>query len=360
MSEDDNLRAPRRARLSVTSKKIAQLAGVSQPTVSRVINAHPRVREETRQRVLGVIDSLGYAPNITARSLVTRRSYTIGLVVSNIVNPFYPEFIDAVNLIAAENGLSVLLCNPPQGHAREQAELRALVEQQVGGIIITSVMRHSPHVVELLHRGYPIVLVNRYLADVKSDAVLIDNYAGAALAVNHLLRLGHRRIAYVRGIFDTTTNWDRERGYRDTLSRAGISVDEALVLPGDYAWAGAYQAGVRFLALNQRPTAALCADDLTAFGFMDALYDANLAVPQDCAVIGFDDVRTASYRTIALTTVRQPVRAMAAQAMRLLLERMGDDGLREPRQIVFPAELIVRRTCGANGRLSLADMPTAG
>lgn len=332
----------------VSSTTIAKIAGVSQSTVSRVLNNNPNVSERTRQRVMEVIRELGYTPNTLARSLVTRKGTTIGLVVSNISNQFYPEFVDAIGELLGQYGMSMILCNTQQMPERQRDCIQVLLQQRVAGIVLMSTVMHAPYVEELINSGFPIVLVNRYLDDFKCDMVVIDNVAGAMAAVNHLLRLGHRRIAYIRGRTDTTTNRDRERGYLNALEKAGLPVDPELMLPGDYTWAAAYQAGVKFLAIQDRPTAALCADDETAFGFIDALYDAGLAVPRDCAVIGFDDVSAAAYRTIGLTTVRQPIRSMAEQAMRLLMERVVGSFRGEPRQVTFPAELVIRRTCGAN------------
>jgi LacI family transcriptional regulator len=334
----------------MNSTEIARLAGVSQSTVSRVLNGNPRVSAKTRDRVLAVIAEQHYVPNVLARSLVTQRSHAIGLVVSNITNQFYPELIDAVCNIAMRHDFNVILCNTRQDPARQREYLRLLIEQRVAGILVTSTMMESPYVAELVQQRYPIVLVNRHLAEVESDAVLIDNEAGARKAVNHLIGLGHTRIAYVGGLKGTTTNRDRERGYRSALTEAKLPVQSDYELPGDYTIASAKSAAHRFVELGDRPTAALCADDGMALGFIDGLYDAELAVPSDCAVIGFDDVGVASHRLIGLTTIRQPVAVMAEEAMTLLLSRMGGNGPAEPRRVVLDADLVIRRSCGQNPR----------
>lgn len=332
----------------MNSVEIARLAGVSQSTVSRVLNGSARVSEETRQRVLAVIAEQHYVPNVLARSLVTQRSNAIGLVVSNITNQFYPELIDAVCNIAMRHDFNVILCNTRQDPMRQREYLRLLIEQRVAGIVLTSTMMESPYVAELVQQHYPIVLVNRHLAAIESDAVLIDNEVGARKAVNHLIGLGHTRIAYVGGLKGTTTNRDRERGYRAALRDAGLPIHPAYELPGDYTVASAVSAARRFIDLNERPTAALCADDGMALGFIDGLYDASLSVPSDCAVIGFDDVGVASHRLIGLTTVRQPVVQMAEEAMTLLLARLGGSAPAEPRRVVLDADLVIRRSCGQN------------
>lgn len=336
----------------LNSRKIGRLAGVSQSTVSRVLSGHPHVAEKTRQRVLDVIATHRFVPNTLARSLVTRKSRSIGLVVSNITNHFYPELIEAVCTIAAEKSLSVILCNTQQDPALQRDSLRLLIEQRVAGILMTSVVSTAPFASELVRDRFPLVLINRRLADVHSDAVIVDNHRGAILAVNHFLELGHRRIAFVGGLRTTTTSQDRERGYHDAHAHASIPLDPTLTFDGDYSWAGGRRAADWFAAQQDRPTAALCADDTTALGFVDGLASRGIRVPDDCAVIGFDDIREAAYQSISLTTIRQPVVQMAGLSMDLLERRLEGD-LSPPQLTVLPAELIVRRSSGgrrlANG-----------
>jgi LacI family transcriptional regulator len=315
--------------------------------VSRVLSGHPHVAEGTRARVLAIIEQTGYLPNMLARGLVTRRTRTIGLIVSNITNQFYPELIEAVSVIAADQGQSIVLGNTQQIPERQRDYLRLLIERRVDGIILTSTMLDAPYVDELIGRRYPIVLVNRVTAANGGDSVTIDNEAGARAAIAHLLALGHRRIAYLRGLPGTSTNRDRERGYTAALQSAGIPVDPELLLPGDYTPETARALAQGVASRTNRPTAVLCADDGSAFGFLDGLADAGLRVPEDCAVVGFDDVREAAYRAIGLTSIRQPVKLMAAHATERLFDRIAGGGTAEPRHVVLPAELIVRRSCGA-------------
>ncbi|MCM8750117.1 LacI family transcriptional regulator [Thermomicrobiaceae bacterium CFH 74404] len=331
----------------MNSRVIAQLAGVSQATVSRVLNNRTNVSPQTRERVLQVIEALNYTPNVLARSLATRKTNTIGLVVANIKNPFFAEIVESITNIAASQGMNIILCSTSQDHRLQRQHVRMLIEHRVQGIIMTSVMLDDSYIRTLVPNGFPVVLVNRYLPGVPADSVVIDNYSGAYEATRHFIRLGHATVGYVRGVRNTSTNRDRERGYREALNQAGIPVRRGWIFDGHYSWQGGYNAGLRFLRLRHRPTAMLCADDLTAIGFIDALYDRGLRVPDAVAVIGFDDVQEASYRPIGLTTVRQPVTAMAEAAMRLLLDRIGGY-CGDPRQIVLPAELVIRKSCGAN------------
>lgn len=332
---------------AVSSRKIAELAGVSQATVSRVFAGNDRVAPEIRERVLAVAREAGYVPNLVARSLVTNRSASIGLVVSNITNPFYPELIEEICSIASKHGLGVILCNTQQDRQRQREALSLLQQHRVDGLIVTSVMVDSPYVKELIGNGMPIVLVNRYLPGTACDMVLIDNQEGAATAVRHLAGLGHRHIAYVQGVRDTTTNRDRQRGYTAALQALELDRSRSYIIPGDFTAASTARAVETLLKLNPRPTAVLCADDETALGVIDHLLIRGLRVPGDMAVIGFDDIRIAGNAAIALTTIRQPVATMAQLAMTMLLERIENNDVARPRRIVLPAELVVRRTCGA-------------
>lgn len=353
--------SPRRTRRppSINSRELARLAGVSQSTVSRVLADNPRVAPATRDRVLSIANDAGYVPNLMARGLVTNRSGAIGLVVSNITNPYYPELIEAVCAIAAHHQLSVILCNTQQDPERQREALDLLHQHRVDGLIVTSVMMRAPYIMKLVTSNLPVVFVNRYLPGCRCDVVIIDNKAGAALAVEHLAALGHRRIAYVAGVRDTTTNRDRQRGYDATRQSLGLDRRRSLAVAGDFTAAGAAQAVERLLQLDPVPTGVICADDETALGVLDQLSVRGLKVPGDMAVIGFDDIRLAGHGAISLTTVRQPVATMAQHAMALLLERMRNPSAHVPRRVVLPAELVVRRSCGGGGgaRVDVTPQP---
>lgn len=345
---NDEQRSPRRSgRLpAVNSREIAKLAGVSQSTVSRVLAGNPHVSPATRDRVLAVADRVGYVPNMMARGLVTNRSGALGLVVSNITNPYYPELIEAICGIATHHGLSVILCNTQQDPERQREALTLLRQHRVDGLIVTSVMMRAPEIAKLVTSNLPVVFVNRYLPGCPSDVVVIDNKAGAALAVEHLAAQGHRRIAYMAGVRTTTTNRDRQRGYQAALRSLGLEHQRSLTVAGDFTAAGAARAVERLLRLEPVPTAVICADDETALGVLDHLALRGLQVPDDMAVIGFDDIRLARHGAISLTTIRQPVALMADHAMTLLLDRISNPNIRPPRRVVLPAELVVRRSCG--------------
>lgn len=331
----------------VSSRDVARAAGVSQATVSRVINHNPAVSAAVRERVLASMRQLGYAPNANARALITGRTNLLGLMVSNITNPFYPEVVQAVAAAALRHGYNLILCNAEE-EPRLQAEyLRLLMEQRVDGIIISSLLTSSRAFVEpLAALQQPIVLINRVIDGIDVDTVVIDNAAGGRLATEHLVDLGHRDIAYIGGRADTSTNRDRFRGYRAALMRHGIALDQGLVTMGDYSRSSGYQAMNALLRSGRRPAAAVCADDTLAFGCLDAMSDAGLGSPEDLAIIGFDDSPLASMRRIGLSSIQAPMEEMGEIAVSLLLSRISGARTGRPKRVVFPAQLAHRSTCG--------------
>lgn len=336
------------SRIGTNSRTIAKLAGVSQATVSRVLNNHPNVRDSTRQRVLEAIDELQYIPNMLARNLVTQRTTTIGLLVSNVTNPFYPEVFEAVHRVASSHEMNLMLCNTDQHSEKQEAYLRILLENRVAGIVVTSAMLDSPFARKLAERGFPIVFVNRYMTGRPGDSVCIDNFKAGFSATNHLKTIGHTSIGYLGGTPGTSTNTERERGYLASMSESRLQPRSLSSVDSNFTWEWGYRSAHQYLHASDPVTAMICADDLTALGFMDGLYDAGRRVPKDCAVVGFDNARTSRHRMIGLTTIHQPVEEMAITAMEMLLSRISGEYSGEGRHEVLPAELMVRATCGAN------------
>lgn len=333
--------------MAVSSKEIAAHAGVSQATVSRVINNKPNVREETRRRVLAVIEELGYVPNAEARSLVTQRTTKIGLIVSDIINPFYPELVESVEEFARDSGYAILLCNTQRDPSKDQIYARFLIEQRVAGVLFTSITPQSNAPMQFLKAKIPFVFTNRYLRDIPVPSVLTDNVGGAYKMTEYLLELGHSRIAFIRGLLNTTTSQDRELGYRRCLTDNGLEVDETLLEQGDYTRRAAHEATVRLLQLPSPPTAIFCANDYMAFGALDAAYDFGLRVPDKVSIVGFDNIELSSLKAISLTTVEQPIVEMARRAMEILLNLIENEvPPQEPWVEVYEPKLIVRRTSG--------------
>lgn len=342
-----------------TSSEVAREAGVSQATVSRVLNDDPRVAPETRARVLEAIERLNYTPNAIARGLVTSKTGLIGVVVSDIMNPFYPEFLEAITDTLGDHGLRTVLYN-----ARNQGEdvyTRVLLEQRVDGIIFTSALRHSPMVHKLTERGFPLVLTNRYAEDVDCDIAIGDNLGGGRLAGERLLELGHRRIAVMAGDPETSTSHERLEGFKAALADAGVELDEELVRLCEFSSARTQEETQAVLTLDDPPTAIFCLNDLMAFGAVNGVRAAGLSIPEDVSVIGFDDIWMAGWQAFRLTTVHQPLAEMARSSVDLLIRRLEEPD-RPVRKLVFGTHLVERATTGPAPATTTSDgaAPSAG
>jgi LacI family transcriptional regulator len=331
-----------------SSWDIAREAGVSQSTVSRVLNNSPRISEATSQRVKEAMARLGYAPNAAARTLTTGRSNLIGLVVSNITNPFYPEVIEAIVATAAQEEYNVVLCNAQENWELQSAHLELLIEHQVDGAILTSSLLDSElRLAKMALDRIPLVMVNRTVNGLSVDSVHLDNTEAGRIVARHLAKLGHRCFGFVGGRQETSTDTQRLGGFRQALTELGLELPPEHVVHGAFTYESGYASARHFIALSDRPSALFCANDVIALGVMDAVYDAGLRIPQDVAIVGVDDVAAASLRPLGLTTVRQPAAEMGRRAVQLLLERLRDGRQGEPLEIVLRPKLIVRRTCGA-------------
>lgn len=324
-----------------TSVDIARVAGTSQATVSRALNGG-RVAAATRERILAISRELGYTPNATARAMVTSRTGLVGVVVSDITNPFYPEFLEEIAACLGAGRQHMLLQNAAGADEADAVDL--LLQQRVDGIVFTAAVEGSGAVAGLVERRFPVVLANR-VTDAGCDTVEGDNAAGAAAVVDHLADLGHRRIAVLAGTPGASTSAQRLDGFRRRLAERGLPMHPELVVPTDFHYDDAFRAATALLTGPEPPTAIVGHNDLLAFAALNAAAALGVAVPERLSVVGFDDVRQASWPTLGLTTVRQPLAGMAARSVELLNERIADPAL-APRHEVLPAELIVRSTTG--------------
>lgn len=316
-----------------TSVDIARAAGTSQATVSRALNGG-RVAAATRDRILAISRELGYTPNAAARSMVTSRTGLVGVVVSDLTNPFYPEFLEEIAAALAARGQHMLLQNA--------GSVELLLQQRVDGIVFTAAVEGSAEVADLAARRFPMVLANR-VVDAGCDSVEGDHPAGAAAVVDHLAGLGHRRIAVLAGLPGASTSARRLDGIGRRLAERGLPPPDVRETGFDYD--RAVDAATDLLTAAEPPTAIVGLNDQVAFAALNAAAALGVAVPGELSVAGFDDVRQAAWPTLGLTTVRQPQAAMAARSVALLNERIDDPGL-PPRHEVLPADLIVRRTTG--------------
>lgn len=331
----------------VTLIDVAKDAGVSRATASLVLRGSPLVADETRQKVLASMRKLGYVYNRAAASLRTQRSQTIGLIVTDITNPFFAQMTVGSEAHLDQASYGILLSNTSERLGKQARLLETMHEYGVDGVLLCPAMGTPPETVERLRRWrLPFVLVARYLSDVDVDYVGADNVSGAQMAVEHLIALGHRRIAFVGGPSDASARRDRLRGYHSALRRHNLPVDDALSIPSPVTRDGGHRAALRLLDQTDPPAAALCYNDVVAFGVMLGLQAKGKIPGQDFAVVGSDDIDEAALWSPALTTVSTAPHRIGVEAAQLLLERIEHPN-GAPRQVILAPRLIVRQSCGA-------------
>ncbi|WP_327358956.1 LacI family DNA-binding transcriptional regulator [Streptomyces sp. NBC_01304] len=326
-------------------KDVARHAGVSVGTVSNVINRPETVAEETRLRVQAVIDRLGYVRSESARQLRAGRSRIISLLVLDMGNPFFVDVARGAERAAREAGLGVMVCNSDQSPAEEADYLSLFAEQRVRGVLLTPADATGRNIDAFRRHHIPFVLVDRVAEGATECSVSVDDVAGGALAVRHLVETGHRSLAYVSGPPHLNQVRDRREGALAALRQAGLPAEALRELPTERLdVAAGRDAGARLLGLAERPTAVFCANDLLALGVLQALYAAGVKVPQDMAIVGYDDIEFAAAAVVPLTSVRQPAATMGALAAELLLEEISAEapGAHEHRRVVLRPELVVR------------------
>lgn len=324
-------------------RDVAVRAGVSITTVSHVINESRPVSQELRLRVLAATRELDYQPNLLARGLRCGQTHTLGVIVPDSANPFFAEVARGIEDTVFKHGYNIILCNSDGDLDKELLYANVLSLKQVDGILFVAVGVSTEHILALEGQSIPVVVVDREVPHAAVDLVLTDNARGGWLATRHLLDLGHRRIACVAGPSDVAPSAERLTGYRRALGDDAIPVDEALILRGDFQYESGYQAARHLLSMDSSPTAIFASNDLMAIGAISAAVEVGQHVPADLSVVGFDDVRLASFANPALTTVAQPKYEMGVVAATMLLERMRDPGM-PPRRRVLDTELIVRRS----------------
>jgi LacI family transcriptional regulator len=323
-----------------TSHDVARRAGVSQPTVSRALRDDPSVSAETRRAVRAAADELGYVISARGRSLSTRTTNQIGIVVSDQGNPFYLQVLDTFHAALARVDRRMLVL---AHDGDDQTLLSRLLDGSVDGAILTTTVLTSTIPAALVRRGFPFALLNRTVDDAPCDVCVVDNVAGARLAAEALVRLGHTEIAALLGPATTSTGRDREAGFRAVLDEAAITLPDTRVRSGPFDYAYGH-AGVQEL-LASRPTAIFAANDVIALGAFNALRAAGVRIPDDLTLIGFDDIAVAAWEVFELTTVRQDIDRMVQAAADMVLERIDGPG-RPPEQVVLEPTLVERATHG--------------
>lgn len=338
-------------------KEVARHAGVSVGTVSNVLNRPELVAPETRQRVLNAIEALGFVRNDAARHLRTGRSNTVGLVVLDVANPFFTDVARGADSMVDEMGSTLILCDSAENAEREARHLAMLEEQRVQGVLITPVDSATPHIGRLIAHGIPVVLVDR-AGRAHQCSVAVNDELGGRAAVDHLVERGHRTIAFVGGPFSIKQVADRHRGAQGAIADVADAHLE-IIETQSLKVSDGQEAGRRLLEVPpaRRPTAVFCANDLLALGVLQEAVQHALRVPDDLAIVGYDDIGFAAAAAVPLSSVRQPREQLGRTAAQLLADEVNDPERHTHRQVVYEPELVVRASSAARREPDTAPGP---
>jgi len=327
----------------VTISDVAKLANVSTATVSRVLSNSGNVKKETTEKVLEAIQKLNYQPNVLARQLRKLETKTVLVVVPDITNTFFSKILRGIERVAIENDYEVLLGDTGNDVERERGYLDILRQKKADGMILLTARLES-HLLEEIAGEFPVVLACEYLEGSTIPTVSIDNISSARKATEYLINLGHRRIGFISGPLNVILSRDRLKGFRQAMAQHNIPIESFLVQEGDFSFESGYNMMMKFLALDQPPTAVFAANDEMAIGAIKAIKSKGLHVPDDISVVGFDDIKFASIYEPALTTISQPMFEIGKKAMELLIKLINKDQL-EKNQYILEDQLVIRETC---------------
>jgi LacI family repressor for deo operon, udp, cdd, tsx, nupC, and nupG len=325
-----------------TIQDVALAAGVSAATVSRVINDSPRVSERTRGIVVEAIKRLDYKPNLLGRNLRRSETKLVLVLLPSIANPFYSRIVKGIEDVGHKNGYNVMLCNTNSDVTRERIYLELLKNRLADGVIIMAPEMGENELSEI-GLTYPVVQCCEYKEGARVSHVSVDNLAAANKAVKHLISQGHKRIGIISCANSFVSTIKREEGYRKALQDAGLHMDEELVKRGDYSFKSGVRAASQLLALKERPTAIFAISDIMAIGAIRAAGENGLLVPQNVAIVGFDNIEFASMINPMLTTISQPKYDIGCTTMELLLSQIRGE-LKEPKDVFLENELIMRES----------------
>lgn len=329
-----------------TIRDVANRAGVSKMTVSRVINNSGYISQGTRERVQAAIAEIGYVPNTLARGLRFKQTKTLALVIADITNPFFTTLARGVQDTAGEQSFNVIFCNTDESERKQADQLITLVQKRVDGVLLVPARSSAEPVSFLSDQGIPVVVVDRRVPDCLADSVRCDSVAGARELTRLLLDLGHRQIAALSGPESVSTALDRVTGCRQAFTEAGLECSLLLACHDEYTQAGGYRMAQRALSHSPRPTALFAGNNFIAFGAYRAIRDAGLRVPEDVALVAFDDLPPSFTVDPFLTVVAQPAYEMGQRATQILLDRLLSQRDTPCQEIILPYKVIVRRSSG--------------
>lgn len=327
-------------------KEVAEKAGVSIATVSRVINNSPNVNPQTRIKIEKLIKELKYTPNRVAKRLRNRNtsSNLLGVLIPDIQNPFYVDVLRGIEDVAYNNKYLLIMCNFAQDETKEKLYLDILQSESIDGLIAAPTHEHDPEVSSLVRTGLPIVCVDRGLVDVDVDVVLVENRKGAYSAVDYLAKRGYKRIAYISGIPTIPSSRDREKGYRSALQDNNLTYEKNLVRYGDSRHESGVKLCADLLELPNPPDAIFTGNNLITLGALETIHTKKLKIPEDIAIIGFDDMYWSISLNPPLTAVRQPAYEIGKCAAEQLISRINNPD-RPTSSMILKTELMIRSSC---------------
>jgi len=329
--------------LKVTINDIAKISGVSKATVSRVVNGTKPVSDEVRRKVMQAIDETGYKPSSLARSLMTKETKLIGVVIPDVSNPIFSQLVKGMEEVSSEQGYNILLCNSYLNHDKEMEYLEILSDKEVDGIVFLTTKETKAHSDFFNEYKKPVVTVDRSFKNIDIPSVSIDDFEASQKAVNYLINLGHKNIGMVRASLDDRAHGlHRFEGYKVALENAGLCIREENVVEGDFSVQSGYDAVSKILSNNTPPTAIFFANDTMAVGGIRCITDSGLRVPDDISVIGFDDIPISEMFIPSLSTIKQPTMTVGRSAMEKLLKLIKNEPIEM--HTLFETQLIQRNS----------------
>ncbi|MFC4769304.1 LacI family DNA-binding transcriptional regulator [Effusibacillus consociatus] len=342
--------------MTVTIKDVAVRAGVSPSTVSRVISNHPRISEKTKRQVRLAMEELGYHPNILARSLVKKTADAIGVLIPStteefFMNPFFPEVLRGISDVARREGFDLLLSTSDSNKEDVKSLKRMIHGKRVDGVLLLSSRMQDPLLDVLQDHPFPATLLGRPQSGFEIPWVNNDNVDACYRATRHLIDLGHRRIAFLCGDEALLVTQDRMQGYQNALKEAGIPIDRKWIYASSFMEQGGYLGMMRLLATSERPTAVVASDDVLAFGAMRAAGELGYQIPDDIAIVGFNNVKLAEMSNPSLTSMDVHIFELGKTVAELLIEQMRTHKLKE-KSVLVPSDLVIRHSCGALNKIT--------
>ena len=329
---------------NITIEDVAEEAGVSANTVSRALNDKDEIKDETKERILKIADRMGYKPNRLAQGLRSDKTGVIGVIIPDNTNPYFAAVVKGIEQAARSKGYSIILKDTNEDHQQEKEAIKVMLSEQVDGILITPVQTDQESIRHLQEAPIPFVLVSRYFKDLDTDYVATEDDQGGYLATKHLIEQGHERIGFINGPLYNSSAKDRSIGYRKALEEYDLLPDADLIIKDALFLDDGYQEAKKLLALERPPTAIFTFSDFVALGTKKAIKEEGLEVPDDVAIVGYDDIAFLSCLESPLTTVSVPKKQIGARAMELLEKKISSEVVNRTEQIRLSVELKVRES----------------